>query len=59
MTCESKDARTDHSPTVSACLFDGMNVTLTIIITFTPVQLNILFNHGRKCTRSCGTSTAC
>ena len=41
-TCEIKDARTDHPPTVSVCLFDGMNVTLTNLIIFTSVHITIL-----------------
>ena len=41
-TCEIKDTRTDHHPTVSVCLFEGMNVTLTNIIIFMPVHITIL-----------------
>ena len=42
MECEIKDARIDHPPTVSVCMFYGMNATLTNLIIFTPVKLNIL-----------------
>ena len=59
MTCVLKYVRTDPPPTVSVCLFDGTEITLTnIFIIITPVKLTILFYHGRKCTRSCGSSTA-
>ena len=58
MACVIKDAWTDHPPTVSVFLFDIMKVALTnIFIIITLVQLTILFYHGRKCTRSCGSST--
>ena len=49
MACVNINVKTNQPPTVSVCLFDGMKVTVSnIFIIITPVQLTILFYHGRK-----------
>ena len=53
MTCVIKYVRTDHPPTVSLRMFDEIKVTINnMFIIIPPVQITILFNHGRKCTVS-------